>query len=76
AYAASKAGVISLTRALANEWAGSGIRVCAVAPGYVRTPMVADLERDGLADLMAVRRRIPMGRIGRPDEIASAISFL
>ncbi|MBN8944781.1 MAG: glucose 1-dehydrogenase [Rhizobiales bacterium] len=76
AYAASKAGVISLTRALANEWAGSGIRVCAVAPGYVRTPMVADLERDGLADLMSVRRRIPMGRIGRPDEIASAIGFL
>ena len=76
AYAASKAGVISLTRALAVEWARFGVRVCAVAPGYVRTPMVADLERQGLADLMSVRRRIPMGRIGRPDEIASAISFL
>jgi NAD(P)-dependent dehydrogenase (short-subunit alcohol dehydrogenase family) len=76
AYAASKAGVISLTRALAVEWARHKIRVCAVAPGYVRTPMVADLERQGLADLMLVRRRIPMGRIGRPDEIADAIHFL
>ena len=76
AYAASKAGVISLTRALAVEWARFGIRVCAVAPGYIRTPMVADLERQGLVDLMAVRRRIPMGRIGRPDEIAGAICFL
>jgi NAD(P)-dependent dehydrogenase (short-subunit alcohol dehydrogenase family) len=76
AYAASKAGVISLTRGLAVEWARFGIRVCAVAPGYIRTPMVADLERQGLADLTAVRRRIPMGRIGRPDEVAKAIFFL
>jgi NAD(P)-dependent dehydrogenase (short-subunit alcohol dehydrogenase family) len=76
AYAASKAGVISLTRGLAVEWARFGIRVCAVAPGYIRTPMVADLERQGLADLVAVRRRIPMGRIGRPDEVAKAIVFL
>jgi NAD(P)-dependent dehydrogenase (short-subunit alcohol dehydrogenase family) len=76
AYAASKAGVLSLTRGLAVEWARLGIRVCAVAPGYIRTPMVADLEGRGLADLMAVRRRIPMGRIGRPDEVAEAIFFL
>lgn len=76
AYAASKAGVISLTRGLAVEWARFGIRVCAVAPGYIRTPMVADLDRQGLADLTAVRRRIPMGRMGRPDEVAEAIFFL
>lgn len=76
AYAASKAALISLTKSLACEWAAKGIRVTAVAPGYVRTPMVAELERTGKADLGLVRRRIPMGRIGRPDEIASAIGFL
>ncbi|MEX0406055.1 SDR family oxidoreductase [Aquibium sp. LZ166] len=76
AYAASKAGLISLTKSLACEWAGRGIRVNAVAPGYVRTPMVAELERLGKADLAAVRRRVPMGRMGRPDEIAQALRFL
>lgn len=76
AYAASKAGLISLTKSLACEWAGRGIRVSAVAPGYVRTPMVAELERAGKADIAAVRRRIPMGRMCRPEEIASAAIFL
>ncbi len=76
AYAASKAALISLTKSLACEWAKDGIRVCAVAPGYVRTPMVADLERTGKADLAAVRRRIPVGRMARPDEIASVAHFL
>ena len=76
AYAASKAGLISFTKSLACEWASKGIRVCAVAPGYVRTPMVAELERTGKADLAAVRRRVPMGRMARPDEIASAAHFL
>ena len=76
AYAASKAALISLTRSLACEWAKDGIRVAAVAPGYVRTPMVAELERAGKADLALVRRRIPLGRMARPDEIASAARFL
>ena len=76
AYAASKAALISLTRSLACEWAGRGIRVTAVAPGYVRTPMVAALESEGKADLAAVRRRIPMGRLARADEIASVIGYL
>jgi NAD(P)-dependent dehydrogenase (short-subunit alcohol dehydrogenase family) len=76
AYAASKAGLISLTKSLACEWASRRIRVNAVAPGYVRTPMVAELERLGKADLGAVRRRIPMGRMGRPDEIAEVLRFL
>lgn len=76
AYAASKAALMSLTRSLACEWAKDGIRVCAVAPGYVRTPMVADLERSGKADLGAVRQRIPIGRMARPDEIASVAHFL
>ncbi len=76
AYAASKAGLISVTRSLACEWAGRGIRVAAVAPGYVRTPMVAELERTGKTNLDLVRRRVPMGRMARPDEIASAARFL
>jgi NAD(P)-dependent dehydrogenase (short-subunit alcohol dehydrogenase family) len=76
AYAASKAALISMTRSLACEWATRGIRVSAVAPGYVRTPMVAALEAEGKADLAAVRRRIPMGRLARADEIASVIGFL
>lgn len=76
AYSASKAGLISLTKSLACEWASKGIRVCAVAPGYVRTPMVAELERTGKADLAAVRRRVPMGRMARPDEMAAALHFL
>ena len=76
AYAASKSALISLTRSLACEWAGRGIRVTAVAPGYVRTPMVAGLEEAGKVDLARVRQRIPMGRLARGDEIASAIGFL
>lgn len=76
AYSASKAGLISFTKSLAAEWASAGIRVCAVAPGYVRTPMVAELERTGKADISAVRRRVPMGRMSRPDEIALAARFL
>ncbi|WP_210316946.1 SDR family oxidoreductase [Oryzicola mucosus] len=76
AYAASKAGLISMTKSLACEWASRGIRVNAIAPGYVRTPMVAELERSGKADLALVRRRIPIGRMGRPDEMASVIGFL
>jgi NAD(P)-dependent dehydrogenase (short-subunit alcohol dehydrogenase family) len=76
AYAASKAAMISYTRSLACEWASRGIRVNAIAPGYTRTPMVAELERTGKADLALVRQRIPMGRMGRPDEMATAAAFL
>ncbi len=76
AYAASKAALISLTKSLACEWAARGIRVNAIAPGYVRTPMVEALEKSGKADLAAVRQRIPMGRMGRPDEMAEAAAFM
>lgn len=76
AYAASKAALISMTKSLSCEWAERGVRVNAVAPGYVRTPMVAELERVGKADLSAVRQRVPVGRLGRSDEIASVASFL
>ena len=76
AYAASKAALISMTKSLACEWASRKIRVTAIAPGYIRTPMVAALERDGKADLSLVRQRIPLGRLGRSDEIASVAGFL
>lgn len=76
AYAASKAGLISFTKSLSWQFASCGIRVAAVAPGYVRTPMVSELERAGKIDLAAVRSRVPMGRVVRPDEIARAVRFL
>jgi|GEM_PF-16083 len=76
AYAASKAALISMTKSLACEWADRKIRVTAIAPGYIRTPMVAALEKEGKADLSLVRQRIPVGRLGRSDEIASIAGFL
>lgn len=76
AYAASKAGLIATTKVLACEWAPRGIRVCAVAPGYVRTPMIAELERAGKIRAAQVRSCIPMGRMARPDEVARAVRFM
>ena len=76
AYSASKAGVVSLTRSLACEVAARNVRVCGVAPGCVRTPAVEALAQSGSLDLSGMRRRIPLGRLGRPDEIASVVAFL
>jgi 2-dehydro-3-deoxy-D-gluconate 5-dehydrogenase len=74
-YAASKAGVANLVRALANEWAPLGIRVNAVAPGYIENEFTAELRADPVrsAELGA---RIPAGRWGRDDEIADAVCWL
>lgn len=74
AYEASKAGVLGLTRSLAVEWAPL-IRVNAVAPGPTRTAMFQAVEADESA-LAAMLDRIPLGRIGRPEEIARVIVFL
>jgi NAD(P)-dependent dehydrogenase (short-subunit alcohol dehydrogenase family) len=76
AYCAAKAGVLGMTRAMACEWARSGIRVNAVAPGYVNTALVADLNRRGMLDGKGIAHRTPLGRMAEPAEIAEAICFL
>lgn len=76
AYSAAKAGVLGMTRAMASEWARAGIRVNAVAPGYVRTALVAELDRKGALDAAGIARRTPMGRMAEPAEIAEVIAFL
>ncbi len=78
-YCAAKAGIEGLTRALAVEWAKRGVRVNAVAPGHVRTPMLDySLEIGSVTpETVAARtQRIPMGRYAEASEIASVVLFL
>jgi NAD(P)-dependent dehydrogenase (short-subunit alcohol dehydrogenase family) len=75
-YAASKAALESLTRSMAVEWAGHGLRVNAVAPGHVATEGVLEDLRTGRLDEKAVLARIPLGRIADGDDIADAVLFL
>jgi len=75
AYAASKGGVAQLTKALANEWAGKGINVNAIAPGYVRTDNTAPLQNDPVRSRSIVDR-IPAGRWAETSDIAGAVVFL
>jgi 3-oxoacyl-[acyl-carrier protein] reductase len=74
-YAASKGGVIALTKSLAAELAPAGILVNCVAPGWVETPMTETVLQDTESS-RAVRATIPLGRVGRPEEIAGALLFL
>jgi NAD(P)-dependent dehydrogenase (short-subunit alcohol dehydrogenase family) len=73
AYVASKHGVVGLTKAAALDYAQDGIRVNAVAPGYVDTPMLANRSEAQRAEIAA---RHPLGRIAAPEEIAAVVAFL
>ena len=75
-YCAAKAGVIALTKVLACEWAASGIRVNAIAPGYVETDLVRANVARGVIDEPSLRHRTPLGRLAQPEEIATAILLL
>jgi NAD(P)-dependent dehydrogenase (short-subunit alcohol dehydrogenase family) len=76
AYSAAKAGIGMLTRVLGCEWGVHNIRVNAVAPGYMMTPLVEGLLAAGKIDGKRIQRRTPMGTFGTADHIADAITFL
>ncbi|RRQ27345.1 SDR family oxidoreductase [Rhodococcus sp. Eu-32] len=76
AYSTAKTGVVGMTRTLAAEWGRRGIRVNAVAPGYMDTGMMQSGIASGTLDRDRILMRTPLMRFGRPEEVASAISFL
>src|SRR5918993_3183768 len=75
AYSASKGGIAQLTKSLAAAWAGDGIRVNVVAPGWIRTPLTQALQDDPDRS-RPIMSRTPMGRWGEPDEVTGAVAFL
>lgn len=75
-YDSSKGAVKSLTIAASKEFANTGIRINAVAPGTIETPMVAAGRKENPAVLESIEATIPMRRLGRPEEIAAAVTFL
>jgi NAD(P)-dependent dehydrogenase (short-subunit alcohol dehydrogenase family) len=75
AYSASKGGIVQLTKSLAVAWAADGIRVNAVAPGWIATDLTAALQADPVAADRIISRT-PMARWGTPEEVAGAIAFL
>jgi NAD(P)-dependent dehydrogenase (short-subunit alcohol dehydrogenase family) len=76
-YHAAKHGVLGLTKSAALEYAARGIRINAICPGLIQTPMSDQMITDGQGDaLKAMEKNIPMGRVGRSDEIANAVLWL
>ena len=75
AYGPAKAAVSMMTKNLACEWSLHGVRINAIAPGFIRTPMVQRLVDDGKIDERILADRTPMGRLGLPLEIARAVSY-
>jgi 3-oxoacyl-[acyl-carrier protein] reductase len=74
-YGSAKAGLVTLTHNLARQWVGDGIRVNAVAPGVIDTPMTAPMKH--FPELLdAELAHTPMGRLGTPEEVAGAVQFL
>ena len=76
AYAASKGGVAQLTKALSNEWAGQGVTVNAIAPGYMATELTRSIQETDPAQYDQITARIPMGRWGRPEDLQGLAVFL
>ena len=76
AYCASKAGANMLTRVLSSEWASYGIRVNAIAPGYIRTELVQDIIDRGILDKEAIEKRTPLGRMGEVRDIEGLAVYL
>src|SRR5690606_21179849 len=72
-YAASKAGIIGLTKSAARELASRGITVNAIAPGFIETDMTAKLEEETQKQLIS---QIPLGRLGQPQDVARVVRFL
>jgi NAD(P)-dependent dehydrogenase (short-subunit alcohol dehydrogenase family) len=75
-YCVSKSGVAMMAKTLALEWARHGLRVNALAPGYVRTPFLEDLLARGRLDSEALMKRMPIGRFIAPEEVADLAAFL
>ena len=76
AYATSKHGLIGLTRTLAVEWGGRGVRVNAVCPGWVKTPMDDASQDEGAYGDIDITDHVPMGRFAAPEDVAQAVAFL
>ena len=76
AYNTSKHGLIGLTRTLAGEWGGRGVRVNAVCPGWIKTEMDVKDMGSGAYDDADIVNRVPMARFAQPDDVAEAIAFL
>ncbi|OYT87482.1 MAG: short-chain dehydrogenase [Burkholderiales bacterium PBB6] len=75
AYTAAKHGVVGLTQVAALEYSGKGIRINAVGPGFIHTPMVSRLEADA-ARMAALVAAHPLGRLGKPEEVAELVAWL